>query len=95
MPAGETGLVGTGEGSRMGALGRAGEGEDARREGGEEEEAEAEGWFIAAREESCGMFGPGAVVVVLVGGWWAVGSFWEGVLVREAQQPCLFASQTC
>ena len=72
----------------MGALGRAGEGEDARREGGDEEEAEAEGWFIAAREESCGRPGPGVVVVVLVGGWWAVGSFWEGVLVREAQQPC-------
>ena len=88
MPAGETGLVGTGEGSRIGALGRAGEGEDARREGGDEEEAEAEGWFIAAREESCGMLAPG--VVVLVGGWWAVVSFWEGVLVREAQQPwCL------
>jgi hypothetical protein len=78
----------------MGALGRAGEGEDARREGGLEEEAEAEGWFIAAREESCGMPGPGpAVVVVLVGGWWVVvGSFWEGVLVREAQQPCLCES---
>jgi hypothetical protein len=72
----------------MGALGRAGEGEDARREGGLEEEAEAEGWFIAAREESCGMPGP-VVVVVLVGGWWAVvGSFCEGALVREAQQPC-------
>jgi hypothetical protein len=29
------------------------------------------------------------VVVVLVGGWWAVvGSFCEGALVREAQQPC-------
>lgn len=71
----------------MGALGLAGEGEDARREGGLDEEAEAEGWFIAAREESCA---PAVVVVVLVvGGWWAVvGSFWEGVLVRETQQPC-------
>lgn len=68
MPAGETGLVGTGEGRQMGALGRAGEGEDARREGGDEEDAEAEGWFIAAREESCGRPGP-AAVVVLVGGW--------------------------
>lgn len=78
----------------MGALGRAGEGEEARREGGLEEEAEAEGWFIAAREESCGMPVPAAAeVVVLVGGWWAVvGSCWEGVLVREAQQPCLFES---
>ena len=67
MPAGETGLVGTGEGARMGALGLAGEGEDARREGGLEDEAEAEGWFIAAREESCA---PATVVVlVLVGGW--------------------------
>ena len=52
----------------MGALGLAGEGEDARREGGVEEEAEAEGWFIAAREESCGRPARG-VVVVLVGGW--------------------------
>lgn len=73
----------------MGALGRAGEGEDARREGGDEDEAEAEGWFIAAREESCGRPAPVVVVVVLVGGWWVVvGSLWEGVLVREAQQPC-------
>ena len=66
MPVGETGLVGTGHGARMGALGLAGEGEDARREGGVDEEAEAEGWFIAAREESCA---PAVVVVVLVGGW--------------------------
>jgi hypothetical protein len=68
LPAGDTGLVGTGEGARRGALGLAGEGEDARRDGGDEEEAEAEGWFIAAREESCGRPAPG-VVVVLVGGW--------------------------
>lgn len=70
LPAGETGLVGTGEGARTGALGLAGEGEDVRWEGGVEDEAEAEGWFIAAREESCARPAPGVVVVVvLVGGW--------------------------
>jgi hypothetical protein len=86
LPAGETGLVGTGEGRRTGALGLAGECEGSRRDGGVEDEAEAEGWFIAAREESCGM-PPAVVVVVLVGGGRAAGSWSEGVLVLEAQQP--------
>ena len=84
MPVGETGLVGTGEGERTGALGRAGECEDARREGGVEDEAEAEGWFMAAREES---WGRPEVSLLLGCGGRAVGSFWEEGLVLETQQP--------
>lgn len=68
----------------MGALGRAGESEEARRDAGVEDEAEAEGWFIAAREESRGTWAP---FVSFVGDGRTAGSCSEGVLVLETQQP--------
>lgn len=79
---GEVGLVGRGDGGRIGAFGRAWECEEGRREVGPEVEAEAEGWFMAAREE-LGMSPP---ALLAIGGWTAW-SCSEDVVVREAQQP--------
>lgn len=63
----------------MGAFGRTGECEEARREACTEEEAES--WFIAAREESWGR------EAFADAGWRAAGSSLSEAAGREAQQP--------
>jgi hypothetical protein len=78
--------VGTGEGGRMGALGRAGECEEARCEAGVDDSAKG-CWFMAAREESWGMLVLAAGTLLVWGG----GSRSEGAWELETQQPWVWS----